>query len=64
MIWSPRQSAWIAGIAPDGREGIFLAMLSLKSLVTTIPSTVTPALELAYYGMSSSPKEFAHQLHL
>ncbi|KAL1511879.1 hypothetical protein AB1Y20_005161 [Prymnesium parvum] len=39
VIWSPRQSAWIASIAPDGREGVFLAMLSLKSLVTTIPST-------------------------
>jgi len=24
---------------PDGREGVFLALLSLKSLVTTIPST-------------------------
>ncbi|KAL1500034.1 hypothetical protein AB1Y20_012711 [Prymnesium parvum] len=39
VIWSPRQSAWIASIAPDGREGVFLALLSLKSLVTTIPST-------------------------
>ncbi|KAL3895344.1 MAG: hypothetical protein SGPRY_013538, partial [Prymnesium sp.] len=40
VIWSPRQSAWIASIAPDGREGVFLALLSLKSLVTTIPSTM------------------------
>ena len=39
VIWSPRQSAWVAGLAPDGREGVFLALLSLKSLITTIPST-------------------------
>ena len=39
VIWSPRQSAWIASLAPDGREGVFLALLSLKSLITAIPST-------------------------
>ncbi len=39
VVWSPRQSAWVASLAPDGREGVFLALLSLKSLVTTIPST-------------------------
>ena len=39
VIWSPRNSAWVAGLAPDGREGVFLALLSLKSLITTIPST-------------------------
>jgi len=38
VIWSPRQSAWVASLAPEGREGIFLALLSLKSLITTIPS--------------------------
>ena len=39
VIWSPRQSAWVANLAPDGREGVFLALLSLKSLVTALPST-------------------------
>ena len=39
VIWSPRQSAWVASLAPDGREGIFLALLSLKTLITAIPST-------------------------
>ena len=39
VLWSPRLSAWIASVAPDGREGIFLAMLSLKTLITAIPST-------------------------
>ena len=39
VVWSPRQSAWVASLAPDGREGVFLALLSLKSLITTIPST-------------------------
>lgn len=38
VIWSPRQSAWVASLAPEGREGIFLALLSLKGLITTIPS--------------------------
>ena len=33
VVWSPRQSAWVASLAPDGREGVFLALLSLKSLV-------------------------------
>ena len=33
VIWSPRQSAWVANLAPDGREGVFLALLSLKSLL-------------------------------
>ena len=39
VIWSPRQSAWVANLAPDGREGVFLALLSLKQLFTAIPST-------------------------
>eukprot|EP00965_Chrysotila_dentata_P045722 1518592-Pleurochrysis_carterae.AAC.3 len=39
VFWAPRQGAWVASIAPDGREGIFMAMLSLKSLITTVPST-------------------------
>ena len=26
-------------VAPEGREGAFLALLSMKSLITTIPST-------------------------
>jgi len=39
VVWSPRQSAWVANLAPDGREGVFLALLSLKSLVTALPST-------------------------
>ena len=39
VIWSPRQSAWVANLAPDGREGIFLALLSLKNLITALPST-------------------------
>lgn len=38
-VWVPRQSAWIANLAPEGREGVFLALLSLKSLFTAIPST-------------------------
>jgi hypothetical protein len=62
-MWVPRQSAWIANLAPEGREGVsvflvpcflahfldhsfntlpigvFLALLSLKSLFTAIPST-------------------------
>jgi len=40
VIWSPRQSAWVANLAPDGREGVFLALLSLKTLVTALPSTM------------------------
>jgi len=39
VLWSPRLSAWIASVAPDGREGAFLALLSMKNLITTIPST-------------------------
>jgi len=39
VLWSPRLSAWIASVAPEGREGAFLALLSMKSLITTIPST-------------------------
>ena len=39
VVWSPRQSAWVANLAPDGREGIFLALLSLKNLITALPST-------------------------
>ena len=26
-------------VVPEGREGAFLALLSMKSLITTIPST-------------------------
>lgn len=51
VIWSPRQSAWIASIAPDGREGVFLALLSLKSLITTIPSTMLNG----YLNMAFNP---------
>jgi len=39
VLWSPRLSAWIASVAPEGREGAFLALLSMKNLITTIPST-------------------------
>ena len=39
MLWSPRQGAWTASLAPEGREGVFLALLSLKTLITAIPAT-------------------------
>lgn len=37
-FWSPRLSAWVAGLAPAGREGAFLALVSLKSLFTALPA--------------------------
>lgn len=33
VVFNPRQTAWVANLAPDGREGIFLALLSFKTLV-------------------------------
>ena len=29
-LWSPRQSAWAATVAPPGREGVFVAVGSIK----------------------------------
>lgn len=39
VFWSPRTSAWTAGLAPAGNEAVFLALISLKSLITSVPST-------------------------
>jgi len=38
VFWSPRQTAWAMSLAPAGREGIFIAVSSLKDLVITWPS--------------------------
>ena len=38
VLWSPRQSAWSATVAPVGREGVFIAVSSLKDLLITAPS--------------------------
>ena len=40
VAWSPRQSAWAASVAPIGREGVFVAVGSLKSLLIAWPSQV------------------------
>ena len=39
IFWSPRNYAFIAGLAPVGREGLFIGLLSLKDLFTSIPSS-------------------------
>ena len=50
IVWAPRQSAWTATLAPPGREGIFLALLSLgkekdrRSRTVTEPVPVVLAL--------------------
>lgn len=38
LLWSPRQSAWAATVAPVGREGIFVAVASIKDLLIAAPS--------------------------
>ena len=38
VAWSPRHSAWAASVAPVGREGVFVAVASIKSLLITWPS--------------------------
>eukprot|EP01043_Picozoa_sp_COSAG02_P005686 COSAG02_NODE_155_length_33066_cov_32.167562_30_plen_562_part_00 len=38
VAWSPRQSAWAASVAPVGREGVFVAVGSIKSLLISWPS--------------------------
>eukprot|EP01047_Picozoa_sp_COSAG01_P055156 COSAG01_NODE_6109_length_3845_cov_11.171116_3_plen_485_part_00 len=38
VAWSPRHSAWAASVAPVGREGIFVAVASIKSLLISWPS--------------------------
>ena len=40
VAWSPRQSAWSASVAPVGREGVFVAVASVKSLLISWPSQV------------------------
>jgi len=40
VLWSPRQQAWAVSLAPPGREGLFLALASLKDLFLAWPSTV------------------------
>ena len=40
VAWSPRQSAWAASVAPVGREGVFVAVASIKSLLISWPSQV------------------------
>mmetsp|Transcript_46347 Transcript_46347/g.108785 ORF Transcript_46347/g.108785 Transcript_46347/m.108785 type:complete len:185 (+) Transcript_46347:1594-2148(+) len=37
-FWSPRWMAWVMELAPGGREGVFVAVSSLKDLVITWPS--------------------------
>ena len=39
IFWSPRNYAFIAGLAPVGREGLFIGLLSLKDLFASIPSS-------------------------
>ena len=39
VIWSPRQYPYVLALAPAGREGVFLALASVKSLLITFPST-------------------------
>jgi hypothetical protein len=38
LLWSPRQSAWAATVAPVGREGVFVAVSSIKDLLIAAPS--------------------------
>ena len=38
LLWSPRQSAWAATVAPVGREGVFVAVASIKDLLIAAPS--------------------------
>ena len=38
VAWSPRHSAWAASMAPTGREGVFVAVASIKSLLISWPS--------------------------
>jgi len=39
VFWSPRLTPWAATLAPTGREGVFFAVLGLKNLLVSIPST-------------------------
>jgi hypothetical protein len=39
ILWGPRSNAFVAGLAPDGREGIFLAFLSLKNVISSLPAS-------------------------
>ena len=35
LMWSPRQTAWAATLAPTGREGVFIALAKMKDLIVT-----------------------------
>lgn len=39
MMWAPRLQAWTANLAPEGKEGVFFAVLSIKDVVVGLPST-------------------------
>jgi hypothetical protein len=36
VLWSPRNSAWQASLAPTGREGLFLAIASVRTHLTPL----------------------------
>jgi hypothetical protein len=38
LFWSPRNTAWAATVAPVGREGVFVAVSSIKDLLSAFPS--------------------------
>ena len=40
VLWSPRFSAWTISLAPEGREGLFIALAGVKDLLLTWPSTM------------------------
>lgn len=40
VFWSPRFSAWVASLTPTGREGLFLALASARSLLTPVLDVV------------------------
>ena len=35
LMWSPRQTAWAATLAPTGREGVFIALAKMKDLIVS-----------------------------
>lgn len=38
LIWAPRLNAWTASLAPEGREGVFFAVLNVKDIIVALPS--------------------------